>query len=254
VPTTPITDWGTAIVSSLTAAFALLLGAITRIIGFLLILIIGWMIASAIAGIVRAVLRGIRFNEMASRAGIEGFLQRAGVQQDSSSIVAEVVKWFVRLITLVVAFDALGVPTVSAILTNLVLWLPALFVALIVLVVTGLVANAVYRLVQGSASGAGLPNAEMLGTIARVAVWAFGIIVAVNQIGVASSLINILFASVVTAMTLAFGLAFGLGGRETAGLIVRNWYESSQKVAARKPASEKGERAEREAEERRRAA
>jgi hypothetical protein len=85
--------------------------------------------------------------------------------------------------------------------------------------------------VRGATAESGLGNPDLLATIARVAVWAFAVVVAVNQIGVAATLVNTLFMAVVGALALALGLAFGLGGRETAAQIVRGWYERSQDAA-----------------------
>ncbi len=232
-PGTAITDWGTALVTSAAAALALFLGAIPKIIGFALILIIGWLVASAIAGVVAAFLRAIRFNDLAGRSGLDGFVRNMGVQRDSAGVLADVVKWFVRLIALVVAFDALGLPAVSQVLQSLLLWLPNLVVALVVLVIAGLAANALHGLVRGATAGAGLGNPDLLANIARVGVWAFGIVIAVNQVGVAATLVNTLFMATVGALALALGLAFGLGGRETAGLIVRDWYEGANRARPR---------------------
>jgi hypothetical protein len=216
--------------TSLTAALALFLAAIPKVIGFVVILVIGWMIASALAKVVASVLRAVKFNDLAQRAGLSGFVQQMGVHTDAAGFVALVAKWFVRMIVLVSAFDALGLPAVSQVLQQLLLWLPNLIVAIIALVIGGLAANALARLVRGATAEAGLGNPDLLASIARIAVWAFAIVVAVNQIGIATTLINTLFMAVVGAMALAFGLAFGLGGRETAAAIVRNWYDSGQKA------------------------
>jgi hypothetical protein len=227
-----VTDWGTAVMSSVAAALALLLAGIPKIIGFLLILLIGWLIASALATAVAALLRAVKFNDLAQRAGLSGFVHNMGVHTDAAGFLAHVAKWFVRLIVLVSAFDALGLPAVSQVLTSLLLWLPNLVVALLALVIGGLAANALARLVRGATAESGLGSPDLLANIARVAVWAFAIVIAVNQIGVATTLINTLFMATVGAVALALGLAFGLGGRETAAEIVRNWYQRSQQAAA----------------------
>src|SRR5512134_1574901 len=219
-----INAWGAALTTSLATALSLFLGAIPRIIGFLVIIIIGWLISGALAAGVAALLRAVRFNDLAQRSGITGFVQNMGVRKDTAGVLADVVKWFVRLIVLVVAFDALGLPAVSAVFQQFLLWIPNLVVAVVVLVIAGLAANALSNLVRGSTAQAGFDNPDMLATIARVAVWAFGIVVAVNQIGIAQELVNTLFMGFVGALALAAGLAFGLGGRETAGQIVQGWY------------------------------
>src|SRR5574339_393495 len=219
-----INAWGAALATSLATALSLFLGAIPRIIGFLVILIIGWIIAGLLAAGVAAILRAIRFNDLAQRSGLTGFVHSMGVRKDTAGVLADIVKWFIRLIVLVVAFDALGLPAVSAVLQQFLLWIPNLVVAVIILVLAGLAANALGNLVRGSTAQAGFENPDLLETITRVAVWAFGIVIAVNQIGVAQTLVNTLFMGFVGALALAAGLAFGLGGRETAGRIVDNWY------------------------------
>lgn len=225
---TQITDWSAAMMTSLAAAMALFFSAIPKIFGFLVIIIVGWIIASAIEKGVVALLRSVKFNNLAERSGLADFVARMGVDTDSAGLIGLVLKWFVRLIALVVAFDALGLPAVSEVLRQLLLWLPNVVVALVVLVIGGLAAKALSNVVRGAASDGGLGNADMLAKVASALVWTFAIVVAVNQIGIATTLVNTLFMAVVGAIALALGLAFGLGGRETAAEIVRIWYSKAQ--------------------------
>ena len=253
--TAPVSDWGVAIMTSMTAALAVFLSAIPKVIGFLVILVIGWLIASALAGIVGNVLRAVKFNDLAQRSGISGFIEKMGMHTDASGFVATAVRWFVRLIVLVVAFDALGLPAVSQVLQQLLLWVPNLIVAIMVLVIGGLVANALAGLIRGASAEAGLGNPDLLSNIARVAVLAFAIIIAVNQIGIATELVNTLFMGFVGALALAAGLAFGLGGRDTAGQIVHQWYQGAQQAQPKlaQAAQAAGQQAQTNAEELRKA-
>ena len=130
-----------------------------------------------------------------------------------------------------VGFDALGLPAVSDVLRQLLLWLPNLAVAIVVLILSGLAANWLAGLVRGATAKADLGNPDLLASIACVAVWAFAIVIAVNQIGIARELVNTLFMATVGAVALALGLAFGIGGRDTAAELVREWYERSRRLA-----------------------
>jgi hypothetical protein len=226
----PIRDWGEAITTSMAQALSLLLAAVPRIIGFIVIVAIGWFIAALIAKAVAALLRSIRFNDMAERSGFAGFVANTGVETDPSGFIADIAKWFIRLITLVVGFDALGLPAVSDVLRQLLLWLPNLAVAIAVLILGGLAANWLAGLVRASAAKADLGNPDLLASIARVATWAFAIVAALNQIGIARELVNTLFIATVGALALALGLAFGIGGRDTAAEVVREWYERSRRI------------------------
>ena len=224
-------DFGTALQASIGQAIGLIAFGIPKLLGFLLFVIIGWFIASAVAAVVAGVLRGIKFNDLAQRSGFSGFVRNMGVQQDASSVLAEIAKWFIRLIALVAAFDSLGLPAVSRVLQDLLLFLPNLVVALVILVLAGLVAGAFANVVRGSAASAGLGNPDVLANVARIAVMAFAVVIAVNQIGIAATLVNTLFTAVVGALALALGLAFGLGGRDTAAQIVQGAYQKGQQAA-----------------------
>jgi hypothetical protein len=219
-----ITDWGQALMASLAGAMAMLFGAVPKILGFAVILVAGWIIASLAEKAIVALLRAVHFNGLAERAGFADFVRKSGTGVDASGLIGGIGKWFVRLIALVVAFDALGLPAVSDVLRQLLLWLPNLVVALVALVIGGIAASALSRVVRGAAAEGGVGNPDFLAKMASVAVWAFAIVVAVNQIGIATTLVNILFTATIGAVALALGLAFGLGARETAGEIVRTWY------------------------------
>jgi hypothetical protein len=224
----PVRDWSEAITTSLAQALSLFLAAIPRIVGFLIIIAIGWFLATLVAKGVAALLRSIRFNDMAQRSGFAGFVANTGVETDSSGFVAEIAKWFIRLITLVVGFDALGLPAVSDVFRLILLWLPNLAVAVAVLILGGLAANWLAGLVRGATAKGDLGNPDLLASVVRVAVWAFAIVVALNQVGIARELVNALFIATVGAVALALGLAFGIGGRDTAAEVVREWYERSR--------------------------
>lgn len=93
---TQITDWGAALMTSLAAAMALFFSAIPKVLGFLVIVIVGWLIASLFEKGVAAILRAIRFNELANRSGLAGFVEKMGTGTDSAGMIGLVVKWFIR--------------------------------------------------------------------------------------------------------------------------------------------------------------
>jgi hypothetical protein len=223
----------TALGDSVRDAVGPIMAAIPKILGFIIILVVGWIVAGLIARGVASLLRAVKFNDLASRSGFSDLVHKMGVPGDAASFIGLTAKWFIRLIALVVAFDALGLTAVSDVLRSLLLWLPNLVVALVVLVLGGLAANAVGNVVRGSTAKAGLGNPNLLANVARGAIWAFAVIVAVNQIGIAESLVNTLFMGTIAAIALAAGLAFGLGGRDTAGELVRDWYRKGQEAKPR---------------------
>src|SRR5438046_2042834 len=145
-----IQDWGTAIFNAFANALNLILTFIPRLIGFLIILIVGLIIATLVAKAVTLLLRKVGFDRMADRIGLTRFEQRMGVKMDAAGILGKIVYWFIVLIFLVPAADALGVPAVSNVLNSLVAYIPNVFVAILVLFLGTLAGTVLGDLVRGA--------------------------------------------------------------------------------------------------------
>jgi hypothetical protein len=231
MPTTTITDWGDAIFLGISNALNTFLAAIPQVVGALLIILIGWIISSALARLVTAGLKRTSVDRVfAEHAGpVYGKQTR---QFEPSVVAGEIVKWIIRLVFLVAAANVLGMPQVSQLLNEVLLWIPNLIVAAIILLVAPLLGRFVRGLIEVGAGEMGFSNASLLGRLAEIAIIAFAVIIAIDQIGIAANLVNTLFIGVVGAVALAFGLAFGLGGREVAAQLTQSWYEASKSAAA----------------------
>jgi hypothetical protein len=226
VPAQP--SFTATLMASFRDAFSMILSAIPRILGFILIVAIGWFVSSLLARGVLGLLRAIRFDELMQRSGLADFMNKMGTGTDSAGIIAGLVKWLVRIVVLLVAFDILGLPAVSDVMRQLLLWLPNLVVAIFVLFIGGIAARALGNIVRGATAEGGFTNPETLSNVVRTTVWAFAIVVAINQLGIATNLINTLFTGLVAALAIAFGLSFGLGGRDLASRSLENWYDQAQ--------------------------
>jgi hypothetical protein len=211
-----ITDWGVAIWTSLTGALVLAFSFIPKLLGFLVILLVGWLVASALERVVALLLRKIGFDRIANRIGLTRLEQRMNVRMDTAGLLAKIVFWFVFLVFLIPAVDALGLTSVSSLLGQLIAYIPNVFVAILILFLGTLAATFVADLVRGATASANIGNANVFANIARYAILGFVAIIALEQLQIAPAILNILFTAIVGALALAFGLAFGLGGRESA--------------------------------------
>jgi hypothetical protein len=239
MPTTTISSWGDAVFLSLSNALNSFLAAIPLVLGALIIIIIGWIIAGVLARVVTELLRRVGADRLFAEHGGRVYGERT--RNIKPSVVGgELVKWLVRLIFLVAAANVLGLTQVSELLNDVLLWIPNLIVAAIILLVAPLLARFVRSAIEVGAGEMGFTNAPLLGRIAEIAIVAFAVIIAINQIGIAATLVNTLFVGIVAALALAFGLAFGLGGREVASQLTQSWYEQSQSAAARVKAHQAG--------------
>lgn len=214
-----VTNWGDAILTSLANALNLVFTFIPKLLGFLVILIVGLIIASLVSKLVTSLLRRLGFDNLANRIGLTRFQQRMNVTLDPAGVLGKIVYWFILLIFLIPATDSLGLPAVSNILNQLVAYIPNVFVAILVLFLGTLAATFVADLVRGATASANIGNPNVFAAIARWAIIGFASLIALEQLQIAPALINELFAAVVGAAAIAFGLAFGLGGQDTA----RRW-------------------------------
>lgn len=189
---------------------------IPRLVGFLVILLIGWLVGIAVAKVLTAVLRKVGFERLSRRIGMTNLEQRMGMRMDSAQILGKVAFWFIFLIFLVPATDALGLPTVSSTLTVLVNYIPNIFVAILVLFLGTLLGVLAGDIVRGTATASRAGNPEVFGKIVCWAIIGFACLIALQQLQIAPVLITVLFTSIVGGLALAFGLAFGLGGRDPA--------------------------------------
>jgi hypothetical protein len=179
---------------------------VPKLVAFLVIMVIGWFVAKALAKIVSKVLEKVGFNRVVERGGIKQMLARS--KYDASDIISKLVYYAVLLIALEIAFGVWGPNPVSTMLTGIVAWLPKAAVAIIIVVVAGAIARAVKDLISGALGG--LSYGKVLATVAAVFIWGLGIIAALNQIGVATTVTTPVLITVLA--TIAGVVIVGMGG------------------------------------------
>ena len=210
---------GVSIVNALNDAVRLILTFIPRLVGFIVILVVGFIIATLLSKALTLVLRKVGFDRMANRIGLTRFEQRMNIKMDPAGVLGKIVYWFIVLIFLIPAADALGVPAVSNILNSLVAYIPNVFVAILVLFLGALFATFVADLVRGAVATAKIGSPNVFAAIARWSIIGFAALIALEQLQITPALINELFGAIVAAVAIAFALAFGLGGQDAA----RRW-------------------------------
>lgn len=209
-----------AIVNAFGNALSTVFNVVPHLVGFLLIALAGWLIGIVVARLVTGLLRKVGFDRLSQRVGLTQLEQRMGWRVDSSHILGRVAFWFIFLLFLIPAADALGVPTITTALNLILNYLPDVFVAILALLLGAILGSFVGDLVRGSAEAAHVGNARIIGNIVRWAIIGFASLIALEQLQIAPTLIAILFAAVMGGLALAFGLSFGLGGREQASRLL----------------------------------
>lgn len=211
------TTWADVLSQSFQNLFYELASFVPDLIVAIVIFIVGWLVGAGLSRVVAQVVDSLRIDQALKPTGIERVLSRAGFQLSSGRFLGFLVKWFFIIVFLVASLEVLGLTTVNFFIKDVVLgYLPMVIVAVLVLLVAAVVAEAAERVITGSAKAASLHAAGFLGKVARYAIWIFAILTALDQLRVAPAFMQILFTGIVIAVSIAVGLAFGLGGQASA--------------------------------------
>ena len=203
-------------------ALSTFLSYLPQLVGALIILIIGYIVAKVLQALVGRVLRGVGFDGWMERGGIKQFFDRAQTNHTPATILGLLVFWFVFIIALTMATDALGIPQVSAVLGQLIAYIPSIIAAILILILAALLANFLSGIVRGAT------GSDLLASIARYAIIVYAVFAAITQLGIAVELTASTFLIVLGAEALAAALAFGIGGREVARDILEKAYNRGQ--------------------------
>lgn len=215
----PIQNVGQALLS-LFNEFLLFL---PRIVNFAIILIVGYIIARLVRAALVRLLRFAHFDQIADRAGVTRALEMAGTRLDAAAVLADVVFWWIFLVFIEMAVNALGLVQISTFINAVLGYIPDVFVAILIVIIGSLLANVVAGVIRGATSEAGLTTSGLLANVARWAILVFAFLAALTQLHVAENMIFILFAAMVGMLALAGGLALGLGGVDTARGLLSGW-------------------------------
>jgi Conserved TM helix len=180
--------------------------SIPKILVFLLVLVIGWIVAKVLARLVDMILRRIKFDRFVERGMVGQALARSNT--DATSLIAKVVYYAILLVTLQMAFGVWGPNPISTMLDAVVGWLPKAIVAIIIIVIASAIARVVKDLINGAIGG--LSYGPFLATVASIIIIALGVIAALNQVGIAAAITQpILYTVLLTGGAI---IAIGVGG------------------------------------------
>lgn len=191
------------------------------------ILMLGFLLAKAAERVTDFIFHRLGFDRWMREGGVTEALERAGTTLDPSTVVAKLIFWTVMLLVIIVAANALGVQAVSVLFGELLAYVPHVFAAVIVLVLGIVLGEFVKDLVLASAGTFGA--APTLARAGKAAVILLSVFMALEQLEIAQDVLLVFFVAIVGAAALAAGIAFGLGGRDVAAEISRDWYERNRR-------------------------
>ncbi|MBK7339409.1 MAG: hypothetical protein IPQ10_07295 [Saprospiraceae bacterium] len=199
------------------------------IINALLVLIIGWVIAKIVQWIVLRISDAVGIDTLASKSGVQKFLEKRGYKKGISGVAASICFWAIILIVLVNFFNLLGMEVVSDLLNQLILFIPNILIACVLIILGFYLAEFVSSLVAGSLEESGFENPELVGKMVFYAIGIFTLAIALTQIGIGEMLITNVVSIMFASVGLALAIAFGFGAREWARNVIRRYLYNPDK-------------------------
>lgn len=207
---------------SLSLAFHNIITFLPTLLGALVILVLGWIVAGFVARLIEKGLEKVGFEKVVARSGINQTIQRSGASFTMSHVVGDLIKWMIRLMFIQAAANILGMPQVTAIMNSIILFIPRVAVAVAIVVIGAFAAGFISKIVP-----------SLFANLTRYAVIGFSITAALSELQVAPLVVNSMFIALIGSIALAIGLSFGLGGRDVANELTRQWLERGKKAGVK---------------------
>ena len=216
-------EWENLIIGPVREMLTKIMGYLPTLLGALLILIVGWVVAKTLRRIVSRLLKATHFDKLADKAGISEILSKGGLKTSAINVLSALVYWLVIIMVLVMVVNALGLPQASNVLESLFAYIPNVIAALFVLVVGMFLANFVSGIVRTAAGNAYLPKPEIFAAVSRWAIIIFAGTISLRELGIGTLLVTTTFNIILGGVCLALALAFGFGGKDAAARYIEEW-------------------------------
>jgi hypothetical protein len=192
-----------------------------KLVVAIIFFIVGWVLGSVLARALEQVFSTLNVDKLFASVGADAFFRKAGMTLDTGYFIGQVAKWFVIIVFLLPSLSLVGLDYIASFLRDDILgFLPRVIVAAIVLIIATVVSEALSSAAVASAKTMNLSSANLLGAVAKYAVWVFAFIIALGQLGVAEYYMSVLFTGIIAMLAIGGALAFGLGGKDAASRFI----------------------------------
>ncbi len=215
-----IQNWADVLVLSLQGLWSGFIYFLPFIVGAVVVLIIGLIVASGLGALVEKVIAALRLDAALAKTGVDEYFRRGGMELNVARFLGKLVYWFVVIAFFLAAADILRFSALSEFLRAVLYYVPQVAVAVLIMLAAVVLANFLRSLVRASVASAKMHTSKFLGALTWWSVVVFGFLAALSQLGIAVTIINIILTGFVVMLAIAGGIAFGLGGRDYASYLV----------------------------------
>jgi len=209
-------SWGNALAGSFQELVAGIITYVPNIVIAVILFIIGWVFGDAVGLWISKLVRALKIDQVLEKLDLHRLIEQAGYRLDSGKFLGLLVKWFIILGFLIAALNVLQLNEVSAFLGEILAYIPRVIVATVILIIAAIIAEVLQKIVTASARAARVSSSELFGGITKWLIWVFAIIMALERLGLMGPFLQIFITGIVATISIAFGLSFGLGGKDAA--------------------------------------
>jgi len=218
-----VLDWYTVTIGALQGLWQAFLMFIPALLGAIIVFVIGWFISVGIGKLITEVLKKLTFNRIFEKGGWKSALERADIKVDASGFIGAIVKWVLVIVFMLAAVEILGLSQFAGFLKAVLVYLPNVIVAALIFVVTVILVDIVEKVMRAGVESIKVGYGHMVSSVVKWSIWVFAILAILHQLGIARPFMETLFTGLVAVLVLAFGLSFGLGGKEVAAEILQDF-------------------------------
>ena len=218
-------DWNAVVMEPVKEVLTRVAGFLPTLIGVLVILVVGWIVAGMIKTIVVKVLKLIQLDTASEKSGLGDVLRRGGIRQTISELIGVLIYWLIMLLVFMTALNALGMTVVASLLDKVILYIPNVIAAVFILSLGIFFSSMVGTIVRTASSNAGIDQAKFLGQVTQSVIMIFAVIITLEQLNVASSILNLAVNIILASIGLALAIAVGLGSKDIAGKMMQEFID-----------------------------
>jgi hypothetical protein len=219
-------DWQTTVVQPVESMWATVMGFLPTLVSVIVILIVGWVIASVAQKVITRFLKLARLDTVSEKIGIAGILTKGDINYTLSEIIGVMVYWLLMLVVFLMAVNALQLTVAAELLNQVILYVPNVIASVFILVLGIFFASIMANAVRTTAANAGISQARSLAQFTQVIIVVFTIMESLNQLKIDTMILQLLVKATLFAIALGVGLAIGLGCKDMAGKYVGQLIDS----------------------------
>lgn len=200
-----------------------------NLVGFLLILLVGYIISKVVAGLVGKILEKANIDRRLHESSARNYVDAVLPGASPANGISRVVFWFIFIFFITGAIGALGIPAATGFMNDVLAYLPNVIVAILIFIIAALVSGAVAAAVVRFMGDT--PTGKVVGAVAPAVIMTIAFFMILEQLQIAPEIVRIAFTAIMFALALGLALAFGLGGRELAADLLRQARDKGSQAA-----------------------